>query len=93
MDVHGELEAAGLTLDDVRWHLSLETTKRLLTYVEEPEELAKLIWSSSLESDLYEMEDKAIARLQEDIDRGLSDDTDLHEFVESVRASRHRRQR
>lgn len=93
MDIYSELESAGLTLDDVRWHLSLETAKRLLTYAEEPEELARLIWSSSLESDIYEMEEKAIQRLAEDLQRGLADHTDLHEFVESVRASRHKRPR
>lgn len=79
-----------LGIDDVRRHLCWEMAERLLTYRDEPEGLARLIWSSKLESELYNMEEKRLASLQEDVDRGLADEADVRSFFASVRASRNR---
>ncbi len=87
------LEEYDLTIDDVRWHLSLAQAERLLTYAEEPAELARLIWSGALESELHDMEEELLKRTQEDLDAGRIDEEKVHLMMEEIRASRISRRR
>ena len=87
------LDEYDISLDDIRWHLSLMQAKRLLTYDERPEELARLIWSGSLESELHDMEEELLASLQGDLDTGRTDEEQVRVTLEEIRASKISRRR
>jgi hypothetical protein len=87
------LDEYDVTIDDVRWHLSLAEAARLLTYTEDPVELARLIWAGTLESELHDMEEELLKRTQEDLDAGRIDEEKIHLLMEEIRASRISRRR
>ncbi|MFP4430437.1 MAG: hypothetical protein ACOCW6_10015 [Spirochaetota bacterium] len=87
------LEEYDISIDDVRWHLSLAEAERLLTYADEPVALARLIWSGTLESELHNMEEELLKRTQEDLDAGRIDEEKIHLLMEEIRASRISRRR
>ena len=92
MTVHRLLEENDLGIDDVRWYLAREQSDRLLSYKDHPQDLAHLIWSGELEADLYEMEERFLADLQEQLDRGQTDEAQIHQIVgEIARAAAKRR--
>ena len=87
------LEEYDLSIDDVRWHLSLSQAARLATYFERPLELARLIWSGTLESELHDMEEKLLESLREDLQADRIDEEHLRLLMEEIRASRISRSR
>ncbi len=87
------LEEFDIELTDLRWFLSIELADRLLTYHQEPLELAELIWKGSLESDMYDMEEKFIRDSQDLIDRGLLDEARIREQLSQVIRSRRLKKR
>ena len=80
-----------LEIDDLRWHLSTIQAERLLSYREKKRELIRLIWSGSLEGDLYDMEERFLAELQKRLDGGSRDEIRVREILKEVVASRERR--
>ena len=52
-----------LEIDDVRWYLAAMQAERLLSYRENKRELIRLIWSGSLEGELYDMEERFLGEL------------------------------
>lgn len=79
-------------MDDIRWYLSMEMSRRLLSYTEEPNELADLIWRGSLEGELYDMEERYLRDTQDLLDRGLMDEAQIRSQIsEALRARRLRR--
>ncbi len=87
------IEEFDFQIDDIRWHLCSEMTKRLLAYREHPEGLTRLIWSGSIEKDLYDMEERFLLNLQEDLDRGMTDEAHVRQIFQEVRRSKKRRPR
>jgi len=80
-----------LGIDDVRWHLAAEQAERLLQYRERPYELARLVWSGALEGELYDMEERFLGALQDELDRKLRDSASVRSVLRKVAASRQRR--
>jgi hypothetical protein len=80
-----------LEIDDIRWYLSSLQAERLLSYREKKRELTRLIWSGSLEGDLYDMEERFLAELQNRLDRGSRDEIQVREILREVAASRENR--
>ena len=80
-----------LEIDDLRWHLSTVLAQRLLSFREKRRELARLIWSGSLEEELYDMEERFLAQLQNRLDGGSRDEVQVREILKEVVASRERR--
>jgi hypothetical protein len=80
-----------LGIDDVRWHLASEEAERLLQYRERPYELTRLVWSGALEAELYDMEERFLSGLQEELDRRLRDPTSVRGVLRKVAASRQKR--
>jgi hypothetical protein len=80
-----------LEIDDIRWYLSSRQAERLLTYREKRRELIRLIWSGSLEGDLYDMEERFLAELQNSLDGGSRDEIQVREILREVVASRENR--
>jgi hypothetical protein len=80
-----------LGIDDVRWHLASEQAERLLQYRERPYELTRLVWSGALEAELYDMEERFLRSLQEELDRHFRDLASVRTVLRKVAASRQKR--
>jgi hypothetical protein len=75
-------------IDDLRWYLATQQAERLLLYRGRPAELARLIWSGSLEQELYDMEERLVLQLQQDLDQGLRDEGGVREILSKAVAAR-----
>jgi hypothetical protein len=93
MDVSTLLDEYDLSLDDVRWYLSVQEAERYLRYKEYPEQLAQEIWSGRLEAALYNMEERFVADVNERLARGLTSEHRIREQLGEIRAARRRRPR
>lgn len=87
------LDDYDLSIDDVRWYLSTVMAHRLLTYEERPEELAQFIWSGRLADELYNMEERYLASLQDQLDRELMDEPKVREILAEMEAAKRKRRR
>ncbi len=87
------LEEFDIELTDLRWFLSMELADRTLTYQQDPLELAELIWKGTIESDMYDMEEKFIRDSQDLIDRGLLDEARIREQLSQVIRARRLKKR
>lgn len=85
MTITSLLEEYGLSLDDVRWYLSRLITESLLSRRDDPMSIARRIWSGALEAELYNMEERFIARISEDLDTGITDEQAVRDQLESAR--------
>ena len=80
-----------LEIDDIRWYLAAIQADRLLSYRENKRELIRLIWSGSLEGELYDMEERFLAELQNRLDRGSRDEVQVRSLLREIVASREKR--
>jgi hypothetical protein len=80
-----------LGIDDIRWYLASVQAERLLSYRENRRELVRLIWSGSLEGDLYDMEERFLAEMQIRLDRGSRDEAQVRATLREIVASRENR--
>ena len=93
MTLSSLLDQYNLTLDDVRWYLAKLLANSLMANRDDPEEITRRIWSGSLEAELYNMEESYLARLQEECDRGITDEQAIREQLEQARLLKLRRRR
>ena len=92
VNIRDLLKEYDLEIDDLRWYLSIQMTERLLTYREEPLLLTELIWRGTLGDELYDMEERYLRESQEQMDRGVLDETRVREQLnQALRARRLRR--
>lgn len=85
------LEEEGLELDDVRYYLSSILAGRLLTYVDDPEGLIRLIWSKNLEDELYDMEERFIRDVDDRFERRMIDEPKLRQIIRDIQREKKRR--
>ncbi len=93
MTVKELLDEYELEIDDVRWYLATYMSRRLLSYQHEPDELARYIWSGEMEGDFYNMEEKLIDDLQDQLERDLTDESRLRELMAEMNYLRKKRQK
>ncbi len=91
MSLDALLEEHDLVLDDIRWYLASRITESLLTHSENPEEITRRIWSGSLEAELYNMEERFLADLEDQLERGLLDEQAAREHFSTARMLKMRR--
>lgn len=85
------LEEYSIEIDDVRWYLSRDLTRRMLSYSEEDMELTRIIWSGKLESELYNMEEKYSESIEEQLESGLIDEVQVREILSEMLAEKRKR--
>jgi uncharacterized protein (UPF0548 family) len=85
------LEELDLTLDDIRWFLSVRQTERLLSLKDTPLEITRLLWSGALESELYDMEERFLAEQGEALARGRRDQAVVRQLLAEAAQARARR--
>lgn len=91
MSVERLREEYDLTLDDLRWYLSNSIADSLLSQREQPEQIVRRIWSGKLEDELYDMEERFLRSLQDELDRGLTDEGSVRDHFERARMLKMRR--
>ena len=80
-----------LEIDDIRWYKSWLTSQELLSYIENQGELVQLIWSGNLASQLYNMEEEYMEELQDQVERGIIDETGIREILADAYALKNKR--
>ncbi|ORC32858.1 hypothetical protein B4O97_15505 [Marispirochaeta aestuarii] len=93
VNIRDLLKEYDLEIDDLRWYLSIQMTERLLTYREEPLLLTELIWRGTLGDELYDMEERYLRESQEQMDRGVLDETRVREQLNQALRARRLRHR
>jgi hypothetical protein len=73
-----------LEIDDVRWYLACLQADRLLSFRGQKRELIRLIWSGSLEGDLYDMEERFLGELQNRLDQGIRDEVQVRMTLKEI---------
>lgn len=91
MKIRDLLQEYDLEIDDVRWYLAAMEAELLLSYRENKRELIRLIWSGSLEGDLYDMEERFLAELQSRLEQGSRDEIQVRAILKEIIASREKR--
>lgn len=74
-----------LAIDDIRWYLSHDLMNRLLERKDEPQGVVDWIWSGRLEAELYQMEERFLNRLQDEMERNLIDERQVREHFDRAR--------
>jgi len=80
-----------LEIDDIRWYLAAMQAERLLSHRENKRELIRLIWSGSLEGELYDMEERFLGELQSRLEQGSRDEIQVRAILREIVASREKR--
>ena len=91
MEIRRLLDEYNLEVDDVRWYLSHQNAARLLEYRDKQKELCRLIWSGRLEADLYRMEERFLAELQEKLDTRRADESEVRKILLEIDALKSKR--
>lgn len=84
MTIQSLLQEYDLELEDVRWYLCSVLVDRFFTYKENKQELIRFIWSGELESELYNMEERFLAKLREDYDRNIEDEAHIRSLLAEI---------
>jgi hypothetical protein len=87
------LEEQGLELDDVRWYCAEQNAEHILTLGETKRDLVYAIWSGRIESELRELGERFTEQVNQDFQKNLIDESDLHRYVQEIMNSRKRRNR
>ena len=82
------LQEYDLEIDDVRWYLASTQADRILSYRENKRELIRLIWSGSLEGELYDMEERFLEQLQSRLEQGSRDEIQVRAILKEIVSSR-----
>jgi hypothetical protein len=88
LNINTFLTEYNLELDDVRWFLAKAEAARLLEYRDRRNELCKLVWSGRLEADLYNMEERYLAELQDRLDARQTDESEIRKIMGEIDAAR-----
>ena len=82
-----------LSIDDVRWYLATRLSSSLLSHREAPAELTCRIWSGALERELYDMEERFVSDLRQEITRGMVDEPHVRDILDQIRITKIQRGR
>ena len=91
MNIQSLLKEYDISIDDIRWYLSVLLAKRLLEYKDHEHDLTELIWSKRLETDLYNMEEQYLADLQADFDNKYIDEASVRDIFRQVVTEKRKR--
>ncbi|MBB6479000.1 hypothetical protein [Spirochaeta isovalerica] len=84
MTIKELMKEYNLEIDDIRWFLSIGEAQKLLSFPQDRKELIRYIWSGELETNLYNMEEKYLENLQEQMDRNITDESDIRDIFKEA---------
>ena len=91
MKIRELLQEYDLVIDDIRWYLASAQAEYLLSFREKKRELIRLIWSGSLEGELYDMEERFLEQLQSRLDQGSRDEIQVRAIFREIVSCREKR--
>ena len=91
MNIKVLLEEYNLEIDDVRWYLSKLMTLRILSHIDDPDELTKYIWSGEMSDELYNMEEQYLQKLQDQMDENTLDESHVRDILKDMEGDRRKR--
>jgi len=71
-------------IDDIRWYLSVVTAEKLLSCKDNIDDLIKMIWSGSLQDELYNFEERYLDDLEDRMERGLTDEIQVRDLFGQI---------
>jgi len=80
-------------IDDIRWYLSIIEADKLLGFPPDRKELTRYIWSGELADNLYNMEEIFIDSLQEQMDRNITDESNIRDIFKEAELASIKRKR
>ncbi|MFP4550404.1 MAG: hypothetical protein ACLFNT_06335 [Spirochaetales bacterium] len=80
-----------LSVDDIRWYCSHTMMERILDAKDDPDQIVHRIWSGRLEAELYQMEERFLKQLQDELERDLIDERHIREHFDRARLLKMRR--
>ena len=78
------MKESNISIDDVRWYLCLEVTKKILSLQNSPMELVDFIHSKKLEIELYEIEERYINQLENEYANQLIYEATIREILYKI---------
>ena len=82
-----------LEIDDIRWYLSILEADKLMSLSPDKNELVRYIWSGELADNLYNMEEIYLESLQEQLDRNITDESNIRDFFKEAEIKSLKRKR
>jgi hypothetical protein len=82
-----------LEIDDIRWYLSIIEAEKLIALSPKKEDLVRFIWSGELADNLYNMEEIYIKTLQEQLERNITDESNIRDFFAEAEIASLKRKR
>ncbi len=82
-----------LEIDDIRWYLSILEADKLMNFPRDRKELTRYIWSGELSDNLYNMEENYLSSLQEQMDRNITDESNIRDFFKEAELTASKRKR
>ncbi len=78
------LQEYDLDIADIRWILSVQEVERVFTYKNHREDLIQQYFTGEISSMLYNWDERYIEELQQDMERGLTDETRVREVFQKA---------
>ncbi|MBI9098192.1 MAG: hypothetical protein JEY91_06925 [Spirochaetaceae bacterium] len=93
MTVNELMKEYNLEIDDIRWYLSIIEAEKLLNFPQDRKELIRYIWSGELADNLYNMEENYLNALQDQMDRNITDESNIRDFFKDAEILSRKRKR
>jgi len=93
MSITELMKEYNLEIDDIRWYLSIIEADRLIDLSPRKEDLVRYIWSGELADNLYNMEEIYINSLQEQMERNITDESNIRDFFAEAETASIKRKR
>lgn len=93
MTIYELMKEYNLEIDDIRWYLSILEADKLLNFPSDRLELIRYIWSGELSDKLYNMEENYLNTLQEQMDRSITDESNIRDFFKEAELTAIKRKR
>ena len=85
------MEEFNLEIDDIRWYLSHYLIGKIQSLMFDVQEAARYVWSGEMEGFLYNMEERFILDLQDQLDRNLMDESQIRSSFSEIAALKKKR--
>jgi hypothetical protein len=85
------LKEYDIEIDDIRWFLSVQTAEELLSLQQEPRTLIERIWSGRLGDQIYQMEERYITSIEDELSRGVIDEAKVREKMMVIKKAKRNR--
>jgi len=87
MNIKQLMKEYNLEIDDIRWYLSIKEAEKIKEISIDKDKFVKYIWSGELADNLYNMEEIYIETLEEQLERNITDESNIRDFFAEAEVS------